>query len=44
MVMHDFFRVMGKTTGRHLAGSKSDPYGDLDRFEVTVTAAASHLA
>ena len=35
---------MGNTTGIHLAGSKSDPYGDLDRFEVTVTAAAPHLA
>ena len=40
----EFVRVMGNTTGSHLAGSKSDPYGDLDRFEVTVTAAASHLA
>ena len=34
---------MGNSTGSHLAGSKSDPYGDLDRFEVTVTAAAPHL-
>ena len=40
----EFVRVMGNTTGSHLAGSKSDPYGDLDRFEVTVTAAAPHLA
>jgi FkbM family methyltransferase len=40
----EFIRVKGNTTGSHLAGSKNNPYGDLDKFVVTVTAAAPHLA
>jgi FkbM family methyltransferase len=30
----EFVRVLGNTTGSHLAGSKSSPYGALDRFRV----------
>jgi FkbM family methyltransferase len=33
-----FVRVLGNTTGSHLAGAKSDPYGDLDRFDVRLVA------
>jgi hypothetical protein len=36
--------VLGNTTGSHLAGSKRDPYGELERFEVRVESAAPHLA
>jgi FkbM family methyltransferase len=32
----EFVRVMGNTTGSHLAGSKSAPYGELKRFPVQV--------
>ena len=32
----EFVRVLGNTTGSHLAGSKPDPYGDLERFPVPV--------
>ena len=32
----EFVRVLGNTTGSHLAGSKLNPYGDLDRFPVKV--------
>ena len=32
----EFVRVLGNTTGSHLAGSKSSPYGKLDRFAVQV--------
>lgn len=32
----EFIRVLGNTTGSHLAGAKSNPYGNLDRFEVIV--------
>jgi len=34
----EFVRVLGNTTGSHLAGSKANPYGDLDRFPVQVEA------
>ena len=34
----EFVRVLGNTTGSHLAGSKLNPYGDLDRFPVKVEA------
>ena len=34
----EFVRVVGNTTSSHLAGAKTNPYGDLDRFPVTVTA------
>jgi FkbM family methyltransferase len=30
----EFVRVLGNTTGSHLAGSKADPYGELQRFPV----------
>jgi len=32
----DFIRVKGNTTGSHLAGSKTNPYGELDNFPVQV--------
>jgi len=32
----EFIRVLGNTTGSHLAGAKSNPYGDLESFEVDV--------
>lgn len=37
----EFVRVLGNTTGSHLAGSKENPYGDLERFPVKVEAIAS---
>jgi FkbM family methyltransferase len=33
---HEFVRVLGNTTGSHLAGAKSDPYGELERFAVDI--------
>ena len=30
----DFIRVLGNTTGSHLAGAKEDPYGELETFTV----------
>jgi len=30
----EFVRVLGNTTGSHLAGAKSNPYGKLERFPV----------
>ena len=30
----EFVRVLGNTTGSHLAGSKQNPYGELERFPV----------
>lgn len=32
----EFVRVLGNTTGSHLAGSKTNPYGDLERISVKV--------
>jgi FkbM family methyltransferase len=32
----EFIRVLGNTTGSHLAGAKTNPYGDLERFKVKV--------
>lgn len=32
----EFIRVLGNTTGSHLAGSKANPYGELERFPVKV--------
>lgn len=37
----EFVRVLGNTTGSHLAGAKMAPYGDLDRFTVEVEGIAS---
>lgn len=31
-----FVRVLGNTTSSHLAGTKANPYGDLERFDVEV--------
>jgi FkbM family methyltransferase len=38
-----FVRVLGNTTSSHLAGSKANPYGDLERFDVKVEAFAPML-
>lgn len=38
--MSEFIRVEGNTTGSHLAGAKSDPYGDLTKYMVEVKAAS----
>ena len=32
----EFIRVVGNTTGSHLAGAKENPYGELDKFTVDV--------
>ncbi|PKP72288.1 MAG: FkbM family methyltransferase [Alphaproteobacteria bacterium HGW-Alphaproteobacteria-5] len=40
----EFVRVLGNTTGSHIKGAKSDPYGELETIEVTLEAAAPHLA
>ena len=32
----DFVRVLGHTTGSHLAGAKNNPYGELETFSVEV--------
>jgi len=32
----EFVRVLGNTTGSHIAGAKKDPYGELERFPVSV--------
>jgi len=32
----EFVRVLGNTTSSHLAGAKSNPYGELERFLVRV--------
>jgi FkbM family methyltransferase len=34
----EFVRVLGNTTASHLAGSKLNPYGDLEKFPVRVEA------
>lgn len=34
----EFVRMLGNTTASHLAGSKPNPYGDLERFPVKVEA------
>ncbi len=34
----EFIRVLGNTTASHLAGSKTNPYGELERFPVKVAA------
>ena len=40
----EFVRVLGNTTGSHLAGSKANPYGDLERFYVDVEAIGPLMA
>jgi len=32
----EFLRLRGNTTGSHLAGAKSNPYGEIDKFPVTL--------
>ncbi|MDP8244286.1 MAG: FkbM family methyltransferase [Candidatus Hinthialibacter antarcticus] len=32
----EFIRVVGNTTGSHIAGSKENPYGELERFPVSL--------
>jgi FkbM family methyltransferase len=32
----EFTRVLGNTTGSHLSGAKTNPYGELERFSVEV--------
>jgi FkbM family methyltransferase len=39
----EFVRVLGNTTGSHLAGAKANPYGELERFPVRVEALAPLL-
>lgn len=39
-----FCRVKGNTTGSHLAGAKSNPYGELDYFDVHVENVLSYMA
>lgn len=39
----EFVRVLGNTTGSHISGAKSNPYGELERFEVDLEAAEPHL-
>jgi FkbM family methyltransferase len=34
----EFIKVLGNTTGSHIAGSKSNPYGKLERFPVKTQA------
>ncbi len=34
----DFIRVLGNTTGSHIAGAKDNPYGELEKFAVKVEA------
>ena len=34
-----FIRVLGNTTSSHIAGSKDNPYGDLETFDVDVVSA-----
>lgn len=37
----EFTRVVGNTTGSHISGSKDNPYGDLDKFNVDSVSLAS---
>ncbi|MEE9910680.1 MAG: FkbM family methyltransferase [Deltaproteobacteria bacterium] len=39
----EFVRVLGNTTASHLAGAKKNPYGDLERFQVTVADINQHI-
>ncbi len=40
----EFVRVLGNTTGSHVAGAKKDPYGDLEMFEVQAVDVAEAMA
>lgn len=39
----EFVRVLGNTTGSHIKGAKTSPYGELETFTVKVEAAVPHL-
>jgi FkbM family methyltransferase len=40
----EFIRVLGNTTGSHLAGAKGDPYGAIERFTVPLVAVSGIIA
>ena len=40
----EFVRVLGNTTSSHLAGAKTNPYGELERFPVKVVAIGEIMA
>ena len=40
----EFVRVLGNTTGSHVAGAKKDPYGDLEIFEVQAVSVSDAIA
>lgn len=40
----EFVRVLGNTTGSHVAGAKKDPYGELQVFEVQAISVADAIA
>lgn len=40
----EFVRVLGNTTGSHVAGAKKDPYGELEVFDVTAVSVADAIA
>lgn len=42
--VQDFVRVVGNTTSSHLAGSKPNPYGELETFPVPVEAVVPLIA
>ncbi len=39
----EFVRVLGNTTGSHVAGAKKDPYGELEVFEVQAVSVADAI-
>jgi FkbM family methyltransferase len=39
----EFVRVVGNTTGSHVAGAKSSPYGTLERFDVAAVAVSDAI-
>ncbi len=39
----EFVRVLGNTTGSHLAGAKANPYGELEKFPVDIVAIQNQL-
>lgn len=40
----EFVRVLGNTTGSHVAGAKKDPYGDLEIFKVQAVNVSDAIA
>jgi len=39
----EFIRVLGNTTSSHIAGSKANPYGELEKFSVKTTHIKEHI-